>query len=429
MLYHLFEYFKSVGIDFPGMGLMQYITFRATAGAVVAILTAMIVGKKIIGYLQKKQIGETIRDLGLEGQLQKKGTPTMGGIIILISILVPVLLFGNFRNVNTILLVITTLWLGILGFVDDYIKVFKHNKEGLPGRYKIFSQVALGLIIGLTMCFCPQMGFRAGRNAANSDNGKTYTLSIVDSKSNTSQATLFSNSIKTTIPFIKDHEFDYRWMVPFKGKVGTVCSWALYILVIIFIIAACSNGANLSDGMDGLATGVTAIAGATLGILAYLSGHTGYADYLNIMFLPNSGEIAVFLTILVGALLGFLWYNSFPAQVFMGDTGSLALGGIIGVSAILIRKELLLPILCGVYLAESISVIVQTCYFKYTKKKHGQGRRYFRMAPLHHHYQKENPEAIRQRPKQILPENKIVIRFWIVSILLAVATIITLKIR
>lgn len=429
MLYHLFEYFKNAGIDFPGVGLMQYITFRATAGAVVAILTAVIVGKKIIGFLQKKQIGETIRNLGLEGQLQKKGTPTMGGTIILISILVPVLLFGNFRNINTILLVITTLWLGALGFIDDYIKVFKHNKEGLPGRYKIFAQIILGLIIGLTMCFSPQMGFRAGKNAANSDNGKTYTLSIVDSKSNSSQTTVFSNSIKTTIPFVKGHEFDYRWMTPFNGRTGTVCSWILYILVIIFIITACSNGANLSDGMDGLATGITAIAGATLGILAYLSGHAGYADYLNIMFLPNSGEITVFMTILVGALLGFLWYNAYPAQVFMGDTGSLALGGIIGVAAILIRKELLLPILCGVYLAESLSVIIQTCYFKYTRKKYGKPRRLFRMAPLHHHYQKENPEAILQSPENILPENKIVIRFWIISVLLAVATIITLKIR
>ena len=429
MLYHLFEYFKSIGLDFPGAGLMQYITFRATAGAVLAILTAMIVGKRIIGHLQKKQIGETIRDLGLEGQLQKKGTPTMGGIIILISILVPVLLLGNFHNVNTILLVITTVWLGVLGFIDDYIKVFKHNKEGLPGRYKILSQVILGLVVGLTMCFSPQQGFRAGRNAENSDNGKTYTVSIVDSKSNSSQTTLFSNSIKTTIPFVKDHEFDYRWLTPFDGKTGTVCSWILYILVIIFIIAACSNGANLSDGMDGLATGVTAIVGATLGILAYLSGHVGYADYLDIMYLPNSGEITVFLTILVGAMLGFLWYNSFPAQVFMGDTGSLALGGIIGVCAILIRKELLLPILCGVYLAESVSVIAQTAYFKYTKKKYGKGKRLFRMAPLHHHFQKENPEAIFQSPKRILPENKIVVRFWIVSILLAVATIITLKIR
>lgn len=429
MLYHLFEYFKSVGIDFPGMGLMQYITFRAFAGAFIAIITAMLVGKRIIALLQKKQIGETIRDLGLEGQLQKKGTPTMGGVIILISILVPVLLLGNFRNVNTILLVLTTIWLGLLGFVDDYIKVFKHKKEGLPGKYKIFAQMLLGLIIGLTMCFSPQMGFRTGRNAVNNDTGKTYTLRITDSNDNASQATVVSNSIKTTIPFVKDNEFDYKWLSPFTGRAGTICGWALYILVIIFIIAACSNGANLSDGMDGLATGVTAIVGATLGILAYLSGHVGYADYLNIMYLPNSGEIAVFLIILVGALLGFLWYNSFPAQVFMGDTGSLALGGIIGVCAVLIRKELLLPILCGVFLAESISVIAQTFYFKYTKKKYGAGRRLFRMAPLHHHYQKENPEAVIQIPHQIHPENKIVVRFWIVSILLAALTIITLKIR
>lgn len=429
MLYHLFEYFKSSGIDFPGVGLMQYITFRAALGSGLAILTAMIAGKKIIRLLQKKQIGETIRELGLEGQMQKKGTPTMGGIIILISILVPVLLLGNFNNLNTILLVTATVWLGITGFVDDYIKVFKHDKKGLKGRYKLASQMVLGLVIGLTMCFSPQLGFRTSRAASDNTSEKVYRLSITDDTNAEAQTTISSNSIKTTIPFFKNNEFDYRWLTPFKGKIGTVSSWIVYILIIIFIIAACSNGSNLSDGMDGMTTGITAIVGATLGILAYISGHAVFTDYLNIMFLPNSGEIAVFMMILVGALMGFLWYNSFPAQVFMGDTGSLALGGIIGVSAILIRKELLLPILCGVFVAESLSVILQTCYFRHTRKKYGTGRRLFKMAPLHHHYQKDNPEAIIQSPGQIHHENKIVVRFWIVSILLAVLTIISLKIR
>ena len=332
MLYHLFEYFQKAGIDFPGVGLMQYITFRAIAGSVIAILTALIFGKRIIRWLQKKQLGETIRELGLEGQLSKKGTPTMGGVIILISVLVPILLFGNFRNINTILLVLATLWLGITGFVDDYIKVVKHNKEGMKARTKLLSQVGLGLVVGLTMCFSPQIGFRTTQSTISAyENQEEMTL----------QASSIQNNTKTTIPFVKNNEFDYRWLTPFKGKWGDVLSWVLYILVIIFIITACSNGANLTDGMDGLSAGVTAIVGATLGILAYLSGHVGYANYLNIMYIPHSGEIAVYMAALVGALLGFLWYNSFPAQVFMGDTGSLMLGGVIGVCAVLIRKELI----------------------------------------------------------------------------------------
>lgn len=397
MLYHLFEYLRTAGYDFPGAGLMQYISVRAICCSVVAILTSLLIGKRIIAWLQKKQIGETIRDLGLEGQMQKKGTPTMGGIIILISILIPILLFGDLTNVNIQLLILTTVWLGGLGFLDDYIKVFKHNKEGLPGKYKIAAQVALGVIVGLTLYFTYRYS------------GWSYS--------------------QTTIPFVKNNEFDYKWLFPFEGPVARAIQGGLYVVVITFIITACSNGTNLTDGMDGLATGVSAIVGATLGILAYLSGHAIFSEYLNIMFIPNAGELAVYSTAFVGALLGFLWYNAFPAQVFMGDTGSLALGGIIGVFAILIRKELLLPILCGIFLVESLSVILQRYYFKYTKRKSGTGVRIFRMSPLHHHFQKENPDALMQRPAQIHPENKITVRFWIVSIVLAVLTIITLKIR
>ena len=396
MLYHLFEYLRSAGFDFPGSGLMHYISFRAITCAVLAILVSMWVGKKIIAKLQKKQIGETIRDLGLEGQLQKKGTPTMGGIIILISILIPILLFGNLANTNVQLLILTTVWLGALGFIDDYIKVFKHNKEGLNGKYKIVGQVLLGVIVGLTLYFT-------------SEQGVSYS--------------------RTTIPFVKGNEFDYKWLIPFSGKFVRALQGGLYVVVITFIITACSNGTNLTDGMDGLAAGVSAIVGATLGVLAYLSGHVGFAEYLNIMYLPDIGEVTVYVCCFVGALLGFLWYNAFPAQVFMGDTGSLALGGIIGVLAIIIRKELLLPILCGIFFVESLSVIIQRAYFKYTKKKTGTGVRVFRMSPLHHHYQKENPDALIQKPAQIHPENKIVVRFWIVSIILAVVTIVTLKIR
>ena len=396
MLYHLFEYLRGAGFDFPGSGLMHYISFRAITCAVLAILVSMWVGKKIIAKLQKKQIGETIRDLGLEGQLQKKGTPTMGGIIILISILIPILLFGNLANTNVQLLILTTVWLGALGFIDDYIKVFKHNKEGLNGKYKIVGQVLLGVIVGLTLYFT-------------SEQGVSYS--------------------RTTIPFVKGNEFDYKWLIPFSGKFVRALQGGLYVVVITFIITACSNGTNLTDGMDGLAAGVSAIVGATLGVLAYLSGHVGFAEYLNIMYLPNIGEVTVYVCCFVGALLGFLWYNAFPAQVFMGDTGSLALGGIIAVLAIIIRKELLLPILCGIFFVESLSVIIQRAYFKYTKKKTGTGVRVFRMSPLHHHYQKENPDALIQKPAQIHPENKIVVRFWIVSIILAVVTIVTLKIR
>lgn len=399
MLYHLFEYLKNT-IDFPGVGLMQYISVRATVAIITSILISLIIGKKIITLLQKKQIGEAIRDLGLEGQMQKKGTPTMGGVIIIISIFVPVLLFCNLSNIYIQLLLLTTLWLGAIGFIDDYIKVFKKDKDGMPGKYKVLGQVLLGLIVGLTLFF---------------------------SESNLSFG--IAKSTVTTIPFIKQNEFDYAWLVPFSGQLEETLTWIIYIIAIIFIITAVSNGTNLTDGMDGLATGTSVIIGTTLGILAYLSGNTIYADYLNIMYLPNSGEIVIFVAAFVGALLGFLWYNSYPAQVFMGDTGSLALGGIIAVIAIVIRKELLIPILCGIFFVESLSVIIQRAYFKYTKKKNGVGTRVFKMTPLHHHFQKEGIEAIIQKPKMALPEAKIVMRFWLISIILAALTIVTLKIR
>lgn len=396
MLYHLFEYLKSLGYDFPGIGLMQYISFRSLCCAVFAILSAWLLGDKTINYLRRRQIGETVRDLGLEGELQKKGTPTMGGVIIIISVLIPTLLFCDLSNTNIILLSVTTIWLGCLGFADDYIKVFKKNKDGLSPKAKLVAQLALGLAVGLTLYLTSEQGI-------------SYS--------------------HTTIPFFKGNEFDYKWLIPGSGPVVRAMQGILYVLIIAFIITACSNGTNLADGMDGLTTGISAVVGASLGILAYLSGHTGIAEYLNIMHLPDVGEVTVFSVAFVGALLGFLWYNCFPAQIFMGDTGSLALGGIIGVMAVLIRKELLLPVLCGIFLVESLSVMAQRVYFKYTKKKTGTGVRIFRMAPLHHHYQKENPDALLQRPRKIQPENRIVVRFWIISILLAAFTIVTLKIR
>ncbi|MBR4660219.1 MAG: phospho-N-acetylmuramoyl-pentapeptide-transferase [Bacteroidales bacterium] len=431
MLYHLFEYLKNNGYDFPGSGLLQYISVRGIACNVIAILTALIAGRCIIGWLRKRQIGETIRDLGLAGDEKKVGTPTMGGLIIIVSTLVPVLLFGNFNNVNTILLVVATVWLGLTGFMDDYIKVFRKNKNGLPGKFKIVAQASLGLVVGLTMCFSSQVGFYSKTQTESEE----ITLSELGDSftSESGQAKIAPSSIrneaKTTIPFVKNNEFSYRSLVPFKGRAAEIAEWVLYILVIIFIITACSNGTNLADGMDGMATGVSAIVGATLGILAYVSGHYGFADYLNIMYIPNSGEITVFILALVGALVGFLWYNSYPAQVFMGDTGSLALGGIIGVCAVMIRKEFLLPILCGIFLVESLSVILQTAWFKHTRKKTGTGVRIFRMAPLHHHFQKENPDALLQSPRRLQHENKIVVRFWIISLILAVLTVVTLKIR
>ena len=416
MIYHLVEYFKQIGIDIPGQGLFGYLSFRAIAAFTTALLISIFAGRRIIEWLQKKQIGETIRDLGLEGQMQKKGTPTMGGIIIFISLIIPVLLFGDLTNIYTILLLISTAWFFFLGFTDDYIKVFKKNKDGLSEKKKLLGQGAMALAIGLAVCFSDQIVVREDVSA---DSRVETSVEQVD----------MVKSTKTTIPFVKNHEFDYKWLSPFKGAMGWYCKWAIYVLMIIIVITACSNGVNLTDGMDGLAAGTSAIVGVVLGVFAWLGGNIVNADYLNIMYIPGSGELAVFMSALVGALIGFLWYNTYPAQVFMGDTGSLMLGGIIGVSAVLIRKELLIPVLCGVFFAESVSVIMQRTYFKYTKKKYGAGRRIFRMAPLHHHYQKEGIPALIQRPAKALPEAKIVSRFWIVGIILAVITVALLKVR
>ena len=432
MIYHLTEYLKELGIDIPGQGLFTYLSFRAIISFTFALLISIFAGKRIIRWIQKKQIGEEIRDLGLEGQMQKKGTPTMGGIIIFLSIIVPVLMFADLTNIYNILLIISTVWFFLIGFADDYIKVFKKNKEGMSEKGKLLAQGLLGLAIALAVCFSDDIVVRERVNVQESISTEVSNDGVPSM--NESTIGIVENhdvikSTKTTIPFIKDHEFDYKWLSPFKGTFGWYCKWAIYMLMIIVVITACSNGVNLTDGMDGLATGSSAIVGVVLGIFAWLSGNIVNADYLNIMYIPGSGEIAVFMSAFVGALIGFLWYNSFPAQVFMGDTGSLMLGGIIGVCAVLIRKELLLPILCGIFFVESLSVLMQRFYFKYTKKKYGEGRRIFRMAPLHHHYQKEGVPALIQWPKKALPEAKIVTRFWIVGIILAVVTIALLKVR
>lgn len=400
MLYYLFQYLEQLNI--PGAGVFQYISFRAGMAIITSLLLATIYGKRVINKLQVLQIGEEIRNLGLEGQYQKKGTPTMGGIIILGSIIIPTLLFAKLDNVYVILMLITTIWLGFIGFADDYIKVFRKNKEGLPGRYKILGQVTLGLIVGLTLYISDDVVIR-----------KT----IIDITDQT-PVHLHMKSTLTSIPFFKNNELDYAWFTSFLGEYAQLGGWVVFVLAVILITTAVSNGANLTDGLDGLLTGLTSIIGVTLGILAYVSGNIIFANYLNIMFIPNTGELVIFAAALIGATVGFLWYNSFPAQVFMGDTGSLALGGIIAVFAIIIRKELLIPILCGIFLVENLSVMMQVSYFKYTKKKYGEGRRIFKMAPLHHHFQKLG-----------YVEPKIVIRFWIVGIILAVFTIITLKLR
>lgn len=423
MIYHIFEYLKESGIDFPGQGLFSYLSFRAIASFTIALLMSIFAGKKIISWLQKKQIGETVRDLGLEGQMQKKGTPTMGGIIIFISLIVPVLLFGDLTNIYTILLLISTVWFFLIGFTDDYIKVFKKNKEGLSEKGKLISQGIMALAIGLAVCFSDQIVVRENVDSSEDVKIENTTESLNVEKQDVIKST------KTTIPFVKDHEFDYNWLSPFNGKLGWYAKWAIYVLMIIIVITACSNGVNLTDGMDGLAAGTSAIVGVVLGIFGWLGGNILNAEYLNIMYIPGSGEVAVYMSALVGALIGFLWYNTYPAQVFMGDTGSLMLGGIIGVTAVLIRKELLIPVLCGVFFAESVSVIVQRLFFKYTKKKYGEGRRIFRMAPLHHHYQKEGIPTVIKWSGKALPEAKIVTRFWIVGMILAVITIALLKIR
>ena len=430
MIYHLVEYLKGAGLDIPGMGLFNYLSFRAISAFTIALLVSIFAGKRIIRWIQKKQIGEEIRDLGLEGQMQKKGTPTMGGIIIFLAIMVPVLLFADLTNIYTILLLISSVCFFLNGFADDYIKVFRKNKEGLSAKAKLVAQSLLGLAIGLAVCFSDQIVIREDVSIA-----ETITIDAVeDSTAAEAEISLIEKhdvvkSTKTTIPFIKNHEFDYKWLSPFKGTWGWYCKWGIYVLMIIIVITACSNGVNLTDGMDGLATGTSAIVGVVLGIFAWLSGNIVNSEYLNIMYIPGSGELAVFMSAFVGALIGFLWYNSFPAQVFMGDTGSLMLGGIIGVCAILIRKELLLPILCGIFFVESLSVMMQTFYFKYTKKKFGEGKRVFKMAPLHHHYQKEGIPALIKNPVKAIPEAKIVVRFWIIGIILAVVTIALLKVR
>ena len=413
MIYHLFDFLKD--LDIPGQGLFQYLSFRAIVAFSTALLFSIFAGRKIIAAIRRKQIGEEIRDLGLEGQLQKKGTPTMGGIIIFLSIIIPVLLFSDLTNIYTILLLVTTVWFFLIGFADDYIKVFKKNKEGMSPKAKIIGQTVLGLAIGLAVCFSDDIVVRENIPA----DGVTAVAEAGD----------VVKSTTTTIPFVKSHEFDYKCLSPFKGALGWYCKWAIYVLMIIIVITACSNGVNLTDGIDGLATGTSAIVGVVLGIFAWLGGNVFNAEYLNIMYIPGSGEIAVFMAAFVGALIGFLWYNSYPAQVFMGDTGSLMLGGIIGVTAVLIRKELLIPILCGVFFTESLSVIMQRFWFKYTKKKYGEGRRIFKMTPIHHHFQKEGIESIIKTPHHAIPEAKLVTRFWIIGMILAVITIALLKVR
>jgi len=433
MIYHLFEALK--GYDIPGQGLMHYLSFRAMLASITAMLIAFFAGKRIIHWLQRKQIGETIRDLGLEGQMQKKGTPTMGGVIIILAVVISALLFCNLTNIYVLLLLLTTLWCGAIGFTDDYIKVFKHNKEGMSEKGKLGLQLILGLAIGLTVCFNPDIVVREKVKVSD----PTVYVSQDSNELDVNSERLIENSTwqnqdvikstKTTIPFVKNHEFDYKWLSPFKGKWGWYCKWAIYVVMIVLVVMACSNGTNLTDGMDGLAVGTSAIVGVVIGILAWLSGNLLNSNYLNIMYIPGTGEVAIFMSAFVGALIGFLWYNSFPAQVFMGDTGSLTIGGIIGVSAILIRKELLLPILCGIFLVESLSVLMQRFYFKYTRKKYGEGRRIFKMTPLHHHFQKEGIPALISKPERAIPEAKIVTRFWIIGLILAVSTLALLKIR
>jgi phospho-N-acetylmuramoyl-pentapeptide-transferase len=421
MFYYLFD-FLDKQFDFPGAGVFQYISFRAALALIVSLLISLVFGGRIIRLLHKKQVGETVRDLGLHGQMEKKGTPTMGGLIILSAIVIPTLLFAKLHNVYIILMLVSTVWLGVIGFVDDYIKVFKKDKQGLHGKFKVLGQIGIGLIVGVTLYFndgvvIKEKIFTSGQNSYSIDvmsSGQSPLIPVYSKEQ--------TKSMKTTIPFVKNNEFDYSSLLSFMGEGYEKWAWLIFIPFVILIVTAVSNGANITDGIDGLATGTSAIIGVVLGILAYVSGNTVFADYLNIMYIPNSGELVIFIAAFVGGCVGFLWYNSFPAQVFMGDTGSLALGGIIAVFAIAIRKELLIPILCGVFLVENLSVVMQVGYFKRMKKKHGieyaREHRLFKMAPLHHHYQKLG-----------MHESKIVSRFWIIGIMLAVLTIVTLKLR
>jgi phospho-N-acetylmuramoyl-pentapeptide-transferase len=417
MLYYLFIWLHKV-TNFPGAGVFKFISFRAAFALITSLFISMIIGRKLIGFLKRKQVGETIRDLGLEGQTTKQGIPTMGGLIILAAILIPTLLFAKLHNTYIILVLVATIWLGVIGFLDDYIKVFKKDKKGLPGKIKILGQIGLGLIVGFTMYFNDKIVIREKA----SDQAYVPSQEIFNADNPADKVRLFSKeeikSTKTTIPFIKHNEFDYSWLVSWISPSAHFYTWLVFIPIVIFIIISVSNGANLTDGLDGLATGTSAIIGVTLGVLAYVSGNSVIANYLNIMYIPNSGELAIYISAFVGACIGFLWYNSFPAQVFMGDTGSLALGGIVAVFAIMIRKEIMIPIFCGIFLMENLSVVMQVSYFKYTKRKFGQGRRIFKMSPLHHHYQMLGYH-----------EAKIVMRFMIIGIMLAVLTIVTLKIR
>ncbi len=426
MLYYLFRYLDELGV--PGAGVFNYLSFRSAAAVITSLIIAVLIGKRLIYFLQRKQIGETIRNLDLEGQYRKQGTPSMGGVIIIASILVPVLLFARLDNIYIILMIITTVWVGLIGFTDDYIKIFKKNKEGLAGRFKIIGQVILGLIVALTLYLSDDVVVRvnvaapAGVTVASADMSTDMPAEVSPAQPGETvpQSTPVNiKSTKTTIPFVKDNEFDYSWLVPFaKGETKVLLGWLVFMAMVVLVVVSVSNGVNLTDGLDGLATGTSAVAGVTLGILAYVSGNVIYANYLNIMYIPYIGELVIFAAAFAGATVGFLWYNSYPAQVFMGDTGSLTLGGIIAVFAIVIRKELLIPILCGIFFVESLSVMLQVSWFKRTKRKYGEGRRIFLMAPLHHHYQKKG-----------YAEPKIVTRFWIVAIILAVLSVVTLKIR
>jgi phospho-N-acetylmuramoyl-pentapeptide-transferase len=416
MIYWLYELLA--GYDIPGIGMIPGITFRAGGAIITSLFISTVFGRKIIRVLQKKQIGEVVRDLGLEGQMQKKGTPTMGGLIILTYIVIPTILFARLDNIYVILMLITTILLGFIGFVDDYIKVFLKNKEGLAGRFKILGQVTLGIIVAFTLFISDDVKVRQHVKDENGNNQQEILVDPVTGEQSIQYVTEDVKSTVTTIPFVKRNEFNYEWLVAFAGEASSWLKWIVYALAIILIITAVSNAANLTDGLDGLATGTSAISGATLGVLAYVSGNIIYTDYLNIMYIPNVGELTIFIAAFIGATVGFLWYNSFPAQVFMGDTGSLALGGILAVFSIIIRKEILIPLLCGIFLIENLSVVIQVTWFKYTRRKYGEGRRVFLMSPIHHHFQKKG-----------IPEAKIVTRFWIVGIILAVITMVTLKIR
>ncbi|MBC8315764.1 MAG: phospho-N-acetylmuramoyl-pentapeptide-transferase [Bacteroidetes bacterium] len=417
MLYNLFEYLDTA-FNFPGAGVFQYISFRAGAALITSLFITMIIGKRLIGFLRRKQVGEEVRDLGLEGQKNKKGTPTMGGLIILAAILIPTLLFAKLDNIYIILILIATVWLGFIGFLDDYIKVFRKEKRGLAGKFKVMGQIVLGLIVGFIMYYSDNIVIRE-----RIDREVVSQSNEVPGTENTGEKKLIFNktpvkSTKTTIPFVKNNEFDYSSLISWMGEGAKKWTWLIFIPLVIFIIIAVSNGANLTDGLDGLATGTSAIIGITLAVLAYVSGNYIIADYLNIMYIPKTGELAIYISAFVGACIGFLWYNSYPAQVFMGDTGSLALGGIIAVFAIMIRKEIMIPIFCGIFLAENLSVVLQVSWFKYTRRKFGTGRRVFKMSPLHHHFQMLGYH-----------ESKIVIRFFIIGIMLAVLSIVTLKLR